>query len=196
MVSLAKLGSVVGFLVLCLFAWSATSSLAVYPHSMSYFNEAVGGPEHGGEYLLDSNIDWGQDLLYLKRWLEAHVEAKPLRLAYYNILDPRLLGIEFQLPPPGPPTFPEGNNAVPWASFGPRPGYYAISVCYLYGTIFSAPDGSGGSQQIDRHDYFAYFRRFQPIARAGYSIYIYRITPDEAAAERRRMGLPPLPGGR
>jgi hypothetical protein len=44
--------------------WSVESSLWYYPHSLSYFNELVGGPKHGHEHLLDSNIDWGQDLLY------------------------------------------------------------------------------------------------------------------------------------
>jgi Dolichyl-phosphate-mannose-protein mannosyltransferase len=46
--------------------WAAVSSLCVYPHSLSYFNELVGGPRQGHAYLLESNIDWGQDLLFLK----------------------------------------------------------------------------------------------------------------------------------
>lgn len=41
-------------------AWSVVSSLSVYPHSLSYFNELVGGPRGGPAHLLDSNIDWGQ----------------------------------------------------------------------------------------------------------------------------------------
>ena len=39
-------------------------------------------------------------------------------------------------------------------------------------------------------DGFAYFRRFRPLGHAGWSIYIYRITPEECAAARRDMGLP------
>ena len=38
----------------------------------------MNGPAH----LLDSNIDWGQDLLYLKDWLDKHPQARPLGLAY------------------------------------------------------------------------------------------------------------------
>jgi len=49
-------------------AWSVGSSLWVVPHSLSYFNESVGGPAGGHAHLIHSNIDWGQDLLYLKRW--------------------------------------------------------------------------------------------------------------------------------
>jgi hypothetical protein len=53
-------------------AWSVGSSLWYYPHSLSYFNELVGGPMGGPKHLLDSNIDWGQDLFYLKDWLDAN----------------------------------------------------------------------------------------------------------------------------
>ena len=63
-----------------LLAWSVTSSLWVYPHSLSYFNELVGGPKNGYWHLVSSNIEWGQDLLYLKRWLDAHPEAVPVGL--------------------------------------------------------------------------------------------------------------------
>ncbi len=79
--------------------WSVVSSLAIYPHSLSYFNELAGGPTGGSAELLHSNIDYGQDLLYLKRWLDEHPEARPLGLAYYGYFDPHVAGIEFTLPP-------------------------------------------------------------------------------------------------
>lgn len=84
--------------------WSVSSSLAVYPHSLAYFNEAAGGPMNGHAHLVDSNIDWGQDLLYLKRWLDEHPEARPLGLAYFGHFDPRVAGVEFSLPPKNPTT--------------------------------------------------------------------------------------------
>ena len=43
--------------VLSAVAWSVISSLSVYPHSLSYFNEFAGGPLGGPKVLLDSNID-------------------------------------------------------------------------------------------------------------------------------------------
>jgi hypothetical protein len=177
-------------LVCGMLVWSIISSISVYPHSMSYFNEAAGGPENGHAHLLDSNIDWGQDLLYLKEWLDHHPEAQPLGLAYYQVVDPRIVGIHFHLPPPGP----NGlflNDREYQAKFGPHPGYYAVSVNHLRGTEFVVPDGHGELHHTWRGDY-EYFRLFRPIARAGYSIYIYHITPAEAEAVRRRIGLPPL----
>ena len=170
---------------------SALSSLRVYPHSLSYFNEAAGGPLRGHDPLIDSNIDWGQDLLYLRDWIQSHPEARPLGLAYYNVLiDPRLVGLEFDLPPPGPGSSAEGG-APGLRTVGPLPGYYAVSVNLLRGSEIPIADGRGGFHQTRPHE-FAYFRAIRPIARAGYSIYIYRITVEEAEVVRRRMGIPPL----
>jgi hypothetical protein len=60
------------------------SSLAVYPHSISYFNEIASGPRNGGKYLLDSNINWGQDLLNLKKWLKKDPETQNAEIAYFG----------------------------------------------------------------------------------------------------------------
>lgn len=46
-------------------SWLLLSSLWLYPHSLSYFNELVGGPLNGHKHLLGSNVDWGQDFRYL-----------------------------------------------------------------------------------------------------------------------------------
>ncbi len=40
-------------------ALGSLSSLIYFPHSMSYFNELVGGPAQGHRYLSGTNIDWG-----------------------------------------------------------------------------------------------------------------------------------------
>ncbi len=64
----------------------------IYPHSMSCFNELAGGPQNGDKYLLDSNLDWGQDVFYLKRWWEQHPEDAPLNTLFTNSYGARLLG--------------------------------------------------------------------------------------------------------
>ena len=45
-------------------------SIAIRPHYLAYFNVLAGGPESGYRHLVDSSLDWGQDLPGLKRWLE------------------------------------------------------------------------------------------------------------------------------
>jgi dolichyl-phosphate-mannose-protein mannosyltransferase len=146
---------------------SAGSSLYCFPHSLSYFNEMVGGPMRGHTHLgcvrEDSNIDWGQDLLYLRQWVNEHAEASPLYLSLNEVCDPAAMGIEYDGPPAG-------------ADMGPLPGWYAISV-----------------NRIRNHNHeYTYFLRFEPVATAGYSVYIYYITLDDANQIRRDMGLPEL----
>lgn len=158
---------------------TAASSLWIYPHSLSYFNEISGGPSRGSRHLIDSNIDWGQDVFHLKRWLAAHPEAEPLKLAYYNFqIDPGLAGLAFEPPPRAP-----ADDAHPdeLQKFAPPPGYYAVSVNLLHGDVLPIPDGRGGFLPILPHD-FEYFRSQRPIARAGYSILIYYVTDQERVA--------------
>ncbi len=156
--------------------WSLSSSLSYYPHSLAYFNELVGGPLGGHNYLLDSNVSWGQDLFYLKRWLVGHPEATPFHLAYFGQVDPRLAGIDFTLPD---------------EEAGPVPGWYGIDVNYLHGSSLPAADGNGNWQCFGTSA-FRYFLDFKPVATAGYSIFIYHVTPEDANRARRRMGLSEL----
>jgi hypothetical protein len=158
--------------VCAMLTWSIGSSLWVYPHSLSYFNELVGGPRGGHAHLLHCNIDCGQDMFVLKDWIDQHPDARPFNFAYFGHVDPRVAGIEAAWPPEGPDRGMGADDGPP----GPRPGWYAVSVTML-------------------HDYrrdYAYFRRFRPIAMAGYSIYIYHISLEDANRVRVELGLAPV----
>ncbi|MCI0683805.1 MAG: glycosyltransferase family 39 protein [Gemmataceae bacterium] len=179
-----------GILVLLLGGWATLSSLHVYPHCLSYFNEMAGGPENGHAHLVDSNIDWGQDLPFLKRFVDRHPEFQPLNLAYFGAVDPRVYGIQYRLPPLAATQIRDGDAAMRLTA-GPQPGYYAVSVNFARGLQFAAPDGDGNRRDIPLRG-FEYFLAFTPIARAGYSILIYHITVAQANDVRRRMGLEPI----
>lgn len=157
--------------------WSAASSLSIYPHSLSYFNEAAGGPRLGHRYLLDANIDWGQDLLYLKRWLDAHPEVSLVDMDCYSFLAARHFGIETG----DGPTDRDAKNqeALTAGNPGsPRWGWHAISVHRLF--------GASGKHQA--------FQGFEPAAMAGYSIYLYHLAAEEAANPvGEETGGPPSP---
>jgi len=143
-------------------AWSTVSSLSVGTHSLSYFNELAGGPLGGHYHLANSNADWGQDLMNLKRWLDKHPEARPLTLAYDQLLiDPKTVGVEYTGQPP---------------TDGPHPGWHAIGVNLIHRC---------------KGDY-QYFLELQPVGMAGYSIYIYDISAEEADRVRQKLGLPSL----
>ncbi len=61
--------------------WMLISSLTIFPHSLSYFNEVAGGPLRGGQHLLHSNLDWGQDVWYVNSWLNDNPDHQPLYFA-------------------------------------------------------------------------------------------------------------------
>jgi hypothetical protein len=135
--------------------WSMASSLWIYPHSLSYFNELAGGPSRGSAHLADSSVDWGQDLFYLKHWLDDHPKARPVYLAFYGPA-PELLGVPWR----PAPTASQATLAKMSASRRLPSGCHAISVNHLL-----------------RHwrEYRQYLR-LRPVASAGYSIKIYCIS--------------------
>jgi hypothetical protein len=159
--------------VLSALLWNGVSDIRVHPHELSYFNEIVHGPDCGWEHLIESNVDWGQDLLHLNNWLEAHPEARPLKLAYYGGIDPHVIGIEYQLAP----TMDEVE------AVGLRPGWYAISVNFIAGAGFRTFDEHGTIVEIEGSDY-EYVKLLNPVFKAGYSIFVYHVGRDEAAAIR------------
>lgn len=135
-------------------------SLRFHPQHLSYFNELAGGPAGGREHLLDSNLDWGQDLGGVAVYVREH-DLKEIGLAYFGMMPPSEMGIAYHIPP----------------SWQPEPGWFAVSVNYSYGrphTICN-PDGSRRSTNLDE---FGYFRQFAPVVRIGYSIEIYHIMPE------------------
>ena len=203
-----------------LMAWFIATGVYYFPHNMGYFNEFAGGPPNGDRHLLDSNSDWGQDLLFLRNWLNQHPEVTPLHLAYFGLIDPNIAGIHYKLPPSGifvkssegapPPAEQEDLTKLtanlitggfdskvdrtqvdPRVAGGPKPGYFAISAAYVRGSYFAMPDGAGGIWSSDQ-PHFTYFDRLAPIARAGYSIRIYHLTVDTANQLREELGWPPL----
>jgi len=61
--------------VVALVAFQAASVLSYHPHYLPYFNELVWNRLSSHKILADSNLDWGQDRIYLKKYLEAHPDA-------------------------------------------------------------------------------------------------------------------------
>ena len=126
--------------------WSIGSSLWVYPHSIAYFNELAAliptpedpyypkpepekrsvckivrgaldaGPLNGPRHLLDSNIDWGQDILGLERWCKSRPEITEMKTVLSG-------------------SYPVKETGIPSAGYPPvepEPGWYALSANFLY----------------------------------------------------------------
>jgi hypothetical protein len=76
------------------FFWVAYGTARVAPRYLEYFNEAAGGPANGREWLLDSNLDWGQDLVRLSRYMKQR-GLRSIPLAYMGTVHPAVYGVRF-----------------------------------------------------------------------------------------------------
>jgi hypothetical protein len=112
--------------------------------------------------------------------------------AFYSTLNPEVLGIDFTRPRVGPASSPPPPG-VPAAELGPHPGWYAIDVNYLHGIPMLSSSGDTVQFHAARKGCnYRYFQRFRPVAMAGYSIYVYHVTLDEANRVRGELGLEDL----
>lgn len=128
----------------------AIESAAIYPHYLSFFNLFAGGAANGPKYLVDSNADWGQDLKNLKIYVDRNRIDKlcicyfgRARMGYYGI-------IHFE----SVPSTEEMRK-------GAKPDCVAaVSATALQGAYVG----------MER---FRWLRERQPMAKVGYSIYLY-----------------------
>ena len=108
-------------------------SVTTWPNYLAYFNQAAGGPKRGYEHLVDSSLDWGQDLPALKSWIDNHgpsLARKPVYLAYFGTADPRWYNIS------AIPFSPDKSARATPPPLGP--GIYCISATTLQSVY--APD--------------------------------------------------------
>jgi len=75
---LKKIGTKTAFIAIILI-WYLIETIVIAPHFIAYFNEFVGGAKNGYKYAVDSNLDWGQDLKRLAKFVEEnHIEKLKL----------------------------------------------------------------------------------------------------------------------
>lgn len=66
-----------------LVVWLIVSSVSSFPLYLSYFNELIGARSNGYKYLSDSNVDWGQDLKRLGKWVDEN-KVDPIYVDYFG----------------------------------------------------------------------------------------------------------------
>jgi hypothetical protein len=145
-------------LVTLLAAWYAGGTLWNHPQHLAYFNEIAGGPANGWRLLVDSNLDWGQDLKRLAGWTRAN-HVSHLKLSYFGSADPAYYGLDVEMLP---------GYTAPHAAHVTRaivPGdVVAVSATNLQGVYLDPED----------RPLMALLRVREPIARVGWSILVYR----------------------
>jgi hypothetical protein len=136
------------------------AAAGIFPDHLSYFNEAAcllddpgnlgfdGGSRCGPSWLDDSNTDWGQGLIQLRTWRNAHPDPRPIRIVWSGSFPPEPYGIITQTPMASDI---EGN---------PTPGLYVISAKYVSRLNLSS---------------FSWLRRVPPTAIVGHALYVYDI---------------------
>jgi hypothetical protein len=158
--------AVTSTVVIVLLSWAIASSLAVFPFSLSYFNELAGGPRNGPRHLLDANIDWGQDLLWLKKWYDAHPEARPFLAVRNGPVDPEVAGIRSDLDAPQL-LRNSSESSAGQPSIQVSSGWYAVSVNDLFG--------------YGKHsEAYQWLTDMTPHSEVGYSFRVYFVSALEA----------------
>ncbi len=132
--------------------WLVVGTLAVAPRYLQYFNEVAGGPDGGHRMLIDSNIDWGQDLIRLREYMDDH-DLKVIQLAYFGRVDPRTYGIDFR---PLERGASHGPAAISASFLMGRPYFW-----YWRGRMRWVPSGT-----------YTWLQELEPAARVG-SMFIF-----------------------
>ena len=133
--------------------WHAAESIRARPHYLAYFNQLVGGSANGWRHLVDSSLDWGQELPGLKHWLDANARSERVFLSYFGTGDPVYEGIYAT----ALPTLPEVGSTRPWRPL--TPGLYAISATMLQ-HVYSP---IRGDWTLEREKEFQQLRAIEPV---------------------------------
>ncbi|PYM10480.1 MAG: hypothetical protein DMF15_01955 [Verrucomicrobia bacterium] len=206
-------GKAVAIFAGAMMCWQIIESSLLRPDYLSYFNQVAGGSKAGYKHLVDSSLDWGQDLPILKNWLDHHFDASAstrLYLAYFGTALPRSYGIEAT-------PLPVDSSTQKLSPL--EPGIYCISATTLQ-QVYSIQHGkwtgqyesayrlalaravhhvdlpakdaviNGESLQRLRFARLcAYLRQREPIANLGNSILVFQLTQREL--DQALYGPPP-----
>jgi 4-amino-4-deoxy-L-arabinose transferase-like glycosyltransferase len=147
-----------------LMATTAAGCLLAAPYFLPYFNFPSNVLFYRHFLLVDSNLDWGQDLKRLKQWMDAQ-GIPEVKMAYFGFGSPRQLALSHQVLPADNPYSHLEPEWKPAASLEPG-DYVALSATALVGVL-----------SPDRTYYLRHFRQLRPLKIIGHSILIFQIPP-------------------
>ncbi|MBI4803385.1 MAG: glycosyltransferase family 39 protein [Elusimicrobia bacterium] len=157
----------------------AFSVANVHPYYLAYFNEAAGGPGNGYKRLVDSNLDWGQDLKTLAGYLKKE-GSPPVYLAYFGTAKPQYYGIKY----------------IPFGLYSDVRFQGAVEAPPEGGRVLVAVSATNLQSAYYRNkEFFNWLLKKEPVFKAGYSIFVYDLTQDMEARTKmagtfRRLSLP------
>lgn len=150
-------------LVCILLGWFVFENLNVFPYYLTYFNQSVGGPANGYKYVVDSNLDWGQDLVRFSNWVKENNIPK-IETDYFGWADPSYyLGDTY-----GQLWASKYKDANDFIANNTSNGWMAVSATFL--------EGSEGSPDQPNPINYLWLNSFQPVTVIGHSIFVYHFT--------------------
>jgi hypothetical protein len=156
------------WVALGLYAWLAIGTWSIAPSYLAYFNEFGGGPRGGMQILVDSNLDWGQDLPGLKRWMSAK-GVRRIYLSYFGSGMPEYYGIDYAALPS---FWPLARPLVHTLDLNVS-RYIAVSATNLQKVYLPAVAAPRAFE-----DFLDHLREHrEPSAVIGGSIYVYELKP-------------------
>jgi hypothetical protein len=146
-----------------LIAWYVYSSVHTYPYYLTYFNESIGGPSQAYKYVVDSNLDWGQDLIRFSDWVKQN-DIPKIETDYFGWANPYYYMGDRYLPISSM-TY---SGALDFEQRNQSNGWLAVSATFLQSSI-----GAYVRPQPARS--YEWLHSFTPVTVIGNSIFIYRI---------------------
>jgi hypothetical protein len=119
-----------GVIPFLLALWVIFDCLAIYPHFLACFNPLFGGPSRAYRHVVDSSLDWGQDLEniggeFRRRGIDP--EKERVYLSYFGSAPVSLTGFPVTLLPCFMEQFQDHVSFL-------EPGLYCVSATMLQGT--------------------------------------------------------------
>lgn len=158
----AKLKKSIVTLVVLIMGWYVLESINIYPYYLTYFNQFAGGPQNGYKYAVDSNIDWGQDLIRFSDWVKQNNIPK-IETDYFGWADAQYYLSSRYIPLWGS-KYLDGND---FSARNESDGWMAVSASFLM--------GSQGSPDQPNPINYIWLQSYKPYTVIGHSIFIYRI---------------------
>ncbi|HEV2705171.1 MAG TPA: glycosyltransferase family 39 protein, partial [Pyrinomonadaceae bacterium] len=144
-------------------AWATFEVARAYPDYMPYMNQLARGAPRW-HYLSDSNVEWGDDVRALARYLLARGESR-VHAAVLGDRSLHVYGVEDVEP-----------RDVRPGSAPERARYVAIGASFFNGSVLYRQRADGTALGDDeRRNTYALFRTRRPEAVFGGSIYLYRL---------------------
>lgn len=149
-----------------LLGWYVFSSLYVFPHYLSYYNELAGGTSNGYKISGHPNYDWGQDLKRLGTWVDSQ-GIQSIYVDFFGRAEPEYYFKDKYIPWRGSSWWELYQIGTDSPEDFPRGNYLAVSATFL-------PAGKWTNNPSMERDY-AWLDDYEPIVRVGSSIFVYYI---------------------